>query len=97
MIVIKILVSLLLITSSGFFWSLIFFGISSIKLSERIINTIILGIIINTLFVYLFNRLGMKLTYFNMLIAVLVAIITPIFVLLIKKYLLKLNLFKKKL
>jgi purine-cytosine permease-like protein len=76
---------------------LIFFGISSIKLSERIINTIILGIIINTLFVYLFNRLGMKLTYFNMLIAVLVAIITPIFVLLIKKYLLKLNLFKKKL
>jgi len=97
MVVIKVLISLLLITSSGFFWSLIFFEKSSIKSSERIINTIILGMIFDTLFVYLFNRLGLKLSYGNILLAILVAIIIPVFILLTKKYLLKLNLFKNKL
>lgn len=97
MIVVKTLAYLALLFSSGFFWSLIFFEKGSIKSSERIINTIILGIIFDTIFIYLFNRLGLTLSYINMFLAILAAIIIPILILLIKKYLLKLNLFKNKL
>ncbi|RJO59328.1 hypothetical protein C4546_03020 [Candidatus Parcubacteria bacterium] len=96
MSILKAIFGILIFLLAGYSWSLLFFKTPAGFNFERAINAIILGIIFNTIFIYMANRFGLSLNYLNIIISILVCGLVPAILLIIKKYFPRIKFLRNK-